>query len=218
VVTRASQKCFPFSSPRRCYSARTSAIFLDPHPRLCHIINKKDLQARANRHKTKTPGDHRKRRHQILKRKKEKNKNNIQETTGPASGIPYAQTRRKEPETRKQGNKVSGHTKTAKAMDKTMDQKDQKDPILQEKASGKGDTKTNTEQPTSIYGSITPCATILIHPYDATNKNQNRGKRKVLRQTKKSSQLKPTPHVQSIRFCRLAYEWQQLDTRTQTTG
>ena len=40
MVTRASQKCFPFSSPRGCCSARTSVSFLDPHPRLCHIIKK----------------------------------------------------------------------------------------------------------------------------------------------------------------------------------
>ena len=38
MVTRASQKCFSFSSPRGCCSARTSVSFLAPHPRLCHII------------------------------------------------------------------------------------------------------------------------------------------------------------------------------------
>ncbi len=41
MVTRASQKCFPFSSPNLCSIARTSVSFLDPHPRLCHIIEKR---------------------------------------------------------------------------------------------------------------------------------------------------------------------------------
>ena len=29
------------SSPRRCYSVETSAVFLNPHHRLCHSINEK---------------------------------------------------------------------------------------------------------------------------------------------------------------------------------
>jgi hypothetical protein len=40
VVTRASQKCFAFSSANLCSTARTSVGFLEPHPRLCHIILK----------------------------------------------------------------------------------------------------------------------------------------------------------------------------------
>ena len=39
MVTRASQKCVAVSSARSCYSARTYVIFLDLHPRLCHIIS-----------------------------------------------------------------------------------------------------------------------------------------------------------------------------------